>query len=195
MWRPLACPHAVLRDLHEGDLAAFSAYRSDPSVARYQSWSPPYPLEQARALFDAVRATPFDTPGTWYQIAIADPQSDALMGDCAVHFLEDGRQVEIGFTLARAHQGRGLMREAVTALLDRLFGELGKHRASALMDARNEGAIRLVSGLGFRKEGHFLQNVFFKGEWGDEVLFACLAAEWHAQTARTTFPRARPVSR
>lgn len=183
-WRPLACPRCVLRDFREEDLPVFSAYRSDPLVARYQSWSPPFTLEDARAFHETLRATPFGAPGTWYQIAIADPTTDALLGDCAVHFLEDGMQAEIGFTMAREHQGRGLMREAVSALLDHLFGELGKHRVIAVTDARNDGAIRLLSGLGFRREGHFLQNVFFKGAWGDEMLFACLASERRERRAK-----------
>lgn len=184
MWRPLAGPRCLLRDLRDDDLPAFAAYRSDPLVARYQSWTPPYAVEQARALLESIRAAPFDTPGTWYQIAVADPATDALMGDCALHFLEDGMQAEIGFTMARAWSGQGRMREAVTTLLDRVLGELGKHRVIAVTDARNEAAIRLLEGLGFRREGHFLQNVFFKGAWGDEMLFACLAAEWRERRAR-----------
>jgi RimJ/RimL family protein N-acetyltransferase len=170
LWRPLLTPRCRLRDFREDDLPAFAAYRSDPAIARYQSWTPPYDLERARAFLESLRATPWNTPGTWYQIAIADAASDALLGDCAVHFLDDGMQVELGFTLSPAQHGRGLMREAVTALLDHLFGELAKHRAVAITDALNDGAVRLLTGLGFRREGHFLKNVFFKGAWGDEML-------------------------
>jgi RimJ/RimL family protein N-acetyltransferase len=183
-WPPLACSRCVLRDLREGDLPAFAEYRSDPLTAQYQSWSPPFTLEQARVFFASIRATPFGEPGTWYQIAIADPITDALLGDCALHFLDDGMQVELGFTLARAHQGRGVMVEAITALLDHVFGSLDKHRAVAITDARNEGAIRLLTRLGFRREGHFLRNVFFKGVWGDEMLFACLRSEWRDRRAK-----------
>jgi len=59
-----------LRPLQESELAAFAAYRSDPEVARYQSWSAPYSLEQARVfLKDMNRAQP-GTPGHWFQLAI-----------------------------------------------------------------------------------------------------------------------------
>lgn len=183
----LRSPRAVLRPFREPDLAAFADYRSDPEVARYQSWTPPFTLDDARVFLRGLQTTPFDTPGTWSQIALADPTTDALMGDCALHFQDDGRQVELGFTLARPFQGRGLMREAVTALLDHLFGPLRKHRVTALTDARNAAAHHLLDRLGFRREAHFLKNVFFKGEWGDEVLFACLAEEWLAR--RPASPR------
>jgi RimJ/RimL family protein N-acetyltransferase len=37
--------HVTLRRFHPGDLTEFVAYRSDPEVARYQSWDAPYPRE------------------------------------------------------------------------------------------------------------------------------------------------------
>lgn len=173
----------MLREMHEGDLPALAAYRSDPAVARFQGWTAPYTVDQARKLLAEVRATTFGKPGGFYQIAIAEPQSDALLGDCAVQVLQDGMQAEIGFTLAPASSGRGIMQEALSAVLDHLFGELGLHRAIAITDARNDRAQRLLGRLGFRREGHFLQNVFFKGEWGDEMLFALLASEWSLRRA------------
>ena len=39
----------VLRRFAPGDEAAFAAYRSDPEVARYQSWEAPFSLEIGRA--------------------------------------------------------------------------------------------------------------------------------------------------
>lgn len=174
-------PRSVLRPFREADLATLAAYRSDPEVARYQGWTPPFTMDDARDFLRGLQAVRFGTPGTWYQLALADPATDAVMGDCALHFLEDHRQVEIGFTLARPFQGRGLMREAVTALLDQVFGPLRKHRVIAITDARNESAHHLLDRLGFRKEGHFLKNIFFKGEWGDEMQHACLAEEWLAR--------------
>jgi RimJ/RimL family protein N-acetyltransferase len=173
-------PRCRLRLFLEADLETFAGYRSDSSVARFQSWSS-YSLDDAKRLYATLGDTSFGTPGTWFQIAVADRQDDTLLGDCALHFLEDGRQVEIGFTLAPQHQGKGLAKEAVALLLDYVFTKLGKHRAIAITDAKNQAAKKLLLGLGFRQEAHYLQNVFFKGGWGDECLFACLASEWRAE--------------
>ena len=180
LWRPLLGPRFMLRDLRPDDLEAFAAYRSDPDVAAFQGWTPPYPLEAAQQLHAAVQATPFDTPGTWYQVALADRETGALAGDIGLHFLDEA-QVEVGFTLARAHQGRGLLRAALPLVLDRLFREHGKHRVVATVDLRNTRAQRLLEAVAFRQEGHLRKNVFFKGEWGDELLYACLAEEWRRE--------------
>ena len=177
----IATRRCTLRLFSGQDLAAFAQYRADPSVARFQSWSA-YSLDDAKRLYATLTETVFGTPGTWYQIAIADSQDDSLLGDCALHFLDDDRQVEIGFTLAPAHQGKGLAKEVLTALLNYLFDVLGKHRVIAITDAGNQPARHLLRSLGFRQEAHFVQNVFFKGKWGDECLFACLAHEWQAKS-------------
>ncbi len=104
-----------------------------------------------------------------------------MLGDCALHFLADDQQVEIGFTLAPEHQGQGLAKEAVFLLLDYVFTEMAKHRVVAIIDAENHSAEKLLLALRFRQEAHFRKNVFFKGKWSDECLFACLASEWKAQ--------------
>lgn len=172
-----------LRPFTEADLPEFARYRALPDVARFQSWSS-YSLTDARKLFDAMQSTPFGNPGSWHQIAIADKNTDRLLGDCALHFLEDQRQAEIGFTLAPEHQGQGLAGDALGLLLDYVFGDLGMHRVIAVTDAENLPARALLTRLGFRQEAHFVENIFFKGRWGDECLFACLASEWRPPGTR-----------
>lgn len=178
---PIETARLRLREITEADLPAFAAYRGDPEVARFQSWSR-FGMDDARIFYEDQKLIDFGVLGTWFQIGVADRASDALLGDCALHFLDED-QVEMGFTLAREHQGRGIMREALTALLDEVFGQLARHRVIAITDARNGQAHKLLGALGFRREGHFVESAFFKGAWGDEMLYACLAREWKARRA------------
>ncbi|HET7650703.1 MAG TPA: GNAT family protein [Gammaproteobacteria bacterium] len=179
----LSGARCVLRPLSEQDLPAFARYRADPAVARFQSWST-YSLDDARRLFAGMASVPFGTRGSWYQVAIADKRQNVLLGDCALHFLEDDQQVEIGFTLAPVHQGQGLAGEAVSLLVNYIFGQLHKHRIIAVTDADNTAARKLLAGTGFRQEAHFVQNTYFKGKWGDECLYAMLASEWRVADSR-----------
>lgn len=171
-----------LRPFTEADLSAFVAYRRDANVARYQEWDETFSAEDARALFDRLRGVAPGTPGAWFRFAIEKAADGALLGDCVLHVREDDpRQAEIGFTLARGYQGRGYAAEAVGALLEYAFGTLGLHRVVAITDARNAAAARLLERMGMRREGHHLQNVWFKGAWGDEFSFAILRDEWLAR--------------
>ena len=102
-----------------------------------------------------------------------------MIGDCAFCVLtEDPRQAEIGYTLARAHQGNGLASEAVLRLLAYLFDTLGLHRVRARCDADNLASAKLLERVGMRREAHYIENAWFKGKWGSEYEYAILDKEW-----------------
>ncbi|NOK35898.1 N-acetyltransferase [Corallococcus exercitus] len=173
-------PRLVLRRLEPEDLDALVAYRNDPEVARFQSWTD-YDAQRGMQLIDSMRERQPGEPG-WFQFAIALKATNALIGDCALRVdADDPRLGEIGFTLSREHQGQGLGTEAVKALLGYLFGTLSLHRVFAVTDAKNTAAAMLLERLGMRREGHFLENIFFKGAWGDEFHYALLAREWSSR--------------
>jgi RimJ/RimL family protein N-acetyltransferase len=180
----LHTPRLTLRQLREGDEAAVCAYRSLPEVARYQSWDS-FTLADAERLIAGQSGIAPDTPGTWFQLAVIETATGALVGDCGMYSRpDDPRQVELGITFAPAHQRRGLATEAVERVLRYVFDVLGKHRVSATTDAENLAAAALLHRLGFRQEGHFVESVWFKGVWGSEYLFALLRREWLARVNR-----------
>ena len=166
----------IIREFEERDLRAFAHYRSDPSIAQYQSWSS-YTYQDAVKLHGQMKSVPFGTVGYWFQLAIEDSAQSELIGDLAVHFVDD-QQIEIGFTVSPNHQRRGVAFTAVTALLTYLFKELGKHRVYAVTDAENSASCLLLEKVGFRKEAHFIDNIYFKGAWGSECIYAILNREW-----------------
>ena len=168
----------LIRPLALEDAPALQAYRSDPEVARYQSWSG-FDEIDAACLAGAQDDLAPDTPVTWFQLALVEAASGILVGDCGLHFLaSDPRQVELGITLARPRQGEGIAREAVQCVLGYLFGSLEKHRVYALTDARNDAAAGLFRSLGFRQEAHFVEHVWSEDGYGSEFLFAMLRREW-----------------
>ena len=169
-----------LRRFTDADLALFMAYRNDPEVARYQSWEG-ITASEARAFFQEQQKVQPGMPDQWFQIAIELKETGTLVGDCALKVEEyDERQAEIGYTLARAYQGLGVASEAVSRVLDYAFLTLGLHRVIAITDCENRASITLLERLGLRREGHFLQNVWFKGKWADEYLYAMLQEEWRS---------------
>jgi RimJ/RimL family protein N-acetyltransferase len=77
-----------------------------------------------------------------------------------------------------AHQRQGFGSESVTNLVSYLFYNCGKHRVFASVDPRNEPSARLLRRVGMRKEAHFRQSLWFKGEWVDDMIFGVLESEW-----------------
>ena len=168
----------ILRRFKDSDLAPFMAYRNDPEVARYQSWDS-CDEREARAFIEEMQSAQPGVPGEWFQFAIESKQTRSLVGDCGLRVEEhEPYRAEIGFTLAREHQGRGFALEAVSIVLDYAFDPLGLLRVVAIADCRNAPSWALLERVGMRREGHFLENVWFKGGWADEYLYAVLKDEW-----------------
>jgi aminoglycoside 6'-N-acetyltransferase len=175
----LTTERLVLRRFRPEDLAAFVAYRSDPGVARYQSWEAPYQLGQASQFLRELQTVHPDTPGEWFQFAVTLLGTDRLIGDCAAHVdADDPRQAEIGYTLAPEHQGHGYATEAVRRLVHYLLVERGKHRVSATCDDRNTRSAAVLERVGMRREGHTLESTWSKGEWASALHYAVLARDW-----------------
>ncbi|MFB9363524.1 GNAT family N-acetyltransferase [Actinoplanes nipponensis] len=167
----------VLRRFRTTDVETLAAYRTDPRVARYQSWESPYPLRKARYAVESMAAADPGQPG-WFQYAVELAAEEAHIGDVGVNLHDNLRQAEIGYTLAPERQGHGYATEAVRAVLDHLFRVKGLHRVSAECDARNVASYRLLERAGFRREGHLRQASWVKGEWTDDLLYGLLETDF-----------------
>ncbi len=175
----------VLRRFRADDVGDFVAYRSDPEVARYQSWDAPYPREEGERFVRQLMLHHPDVTGEWFQFAVALRATGQLIGDCAaMPHAEDPRQVEIGFTIAPPSQGHGYATEATRLLAGYLFAARGKHRITARCDPRNAASVAVLERLGMRREGHLRQSTWAKGEWTDDLLYAVLNEEWQAGRQR-----------
>ena len=173
-WRT---PRLVVRSMGAEHARTLAAYRSDPQVARYQGWTPPFTLAQARAFVAEMAGRAPISPGRWVQLAI-EADGDHV-GDVAIRVDDDGLQAHVGITLARSAQGRGYAAEALTALIDHAFAA-GMHRVVAECDVRNSASARLLERVGMRREAEHRSASFWKGEWTDEYVYAVLAEEWQS---------------
>ena len=175
-----------LRRFADTDLAALLAIRNDPEVARFQSWQATDEATLQSFLTEMARVE-LGTPGRWFQFAIVLRATGEFVGDCGFHLLlEDARQGEIGYTFSRAHQGKGLAQEAVSAMLTYIFATLDIHRIAAVTDVRNHRSIKLLERLSFRREGHTRQAFWNRGEWVDEYIYAMLRDRWLTRGHLTT---------
>lgn len=165
-----------IRTLDMQDKEAFFNYRGMPEVYKYQSWKPEK-IGEVEEFITANMAVVPDSGDCWLQLAVCLTDGQ-LIGDIGVHYMEDGYQMELGYTLAPAFQGKGYASEAVRAVIHYLFTGLGKHRITASVDPDNKKSIKLLENLGFRKEAHFIKSYRMNDAWYDDCVYAVLAEEW-----------------
>jgi len=168
----------ILRNLRESDLEDFYEYRCRPEVARFQLWEPFDRQESLEYIVKYKDSLP-GIPGQWFQLGIVLKEKNKLIGDCAIKLLEhEPRIAEIGCSLSTDYQGKSIAKEALTLMLDHFFLKTDLNRVVGITDAENTPSVRLMESLKMRKEGHFIQDIWFKGKWGDEFQYAILKEEW-----------------
>ncbi len=191
---PLTTPRLQLRALQPADAEALFEIFSDPRAMQYWStppWTTPQQaverieqdtawLEQGAALRLAVMPHATPVPAANGEGEVQDAGA-AVIGTVSLFAFDAASQrAEIGYMLAPRAWGRGLMQEALQALVTYAFGVLGLRRLEADIDPRNQRSARLLERLGFRHEGLLRERWAVAGEVSDSAMYGLLAREWRA---------------
>jgi len=153
-------------------------------------WNPPlsdsmFSVEgQRQRLTDAVSAATAGTGFGWWLFAPDAP--NVALGQ--IHLSQITRRAfhnaMLGYAIDAAHEGRGLMREALAAAVADAFGpRLRLHRVQANVRPENIRSLALLSRLGFEREGLAREYLFIDGAWRDHVMTAKLNPQWPADEA------------
>ncbi len=178
---PVLTKRLKLRPLAMSDLDDVYEYHRQPEVVRYMYWEPKTRLETKAKLEQNMTHMQFTGEGSSLVLAVELPELKTVIGEMTLFWRsEKHQQGELGCVFNPAYHGRGYATEAAAAILSLGFDYLDLHRIYGRCDARNVGSYKLMERLGMRREAHFIHNEIFKGEWGDEMIYAILQDEWQA---------------
>ena len=147
----LTTPRLFLRPFRPGDVDDVFEYARDPEWAEFLLDVVPQPYTRRNAEeFIASRMMAPNSEFSWVIVLAGSGVGSITLGVDSEQ--ESG---EIGYSLAKAHWGRGLMAEAARAVVDWGFAERGLQRISSNADVRNRRSWRVMEKLGMRREGLF----------------------------------------
>ena len=171
-------PRLRLRPYRADDARDIFAVYSDPEVTRYWSFPAWTGLAQAHAYLGQRLSMEPPSVVAW---AVAERDSDRLVGT-TTFFALNGPQcrAEVGYSLARAHQGRGFAAEMLRGAITHGFAAYGLERIEADVDPRNTKSWQLLEKLGFRREGLARNRWRVGGEVADSYLYGLLRPEFVA---------------
>jgi len=163
----------LLRRARADDLDAIHRVLSDARAMRYWSTTPHEDIDQTREWLDEMIATPEDARDDF--IVEID---GAVIGKAGCW-----RVPEIGFILHPDWWGQGIAREALAAVIERLFAERGLAEITADVDPRNLRSLALLERLGFRETGRAARTWHVGDEWCDSIYLALDREEWRSIAA------------
>jgi ribosomal-protein-alanine N-acetyltransferase len=182
----------LLRPFSTADVPALRAYLTDPAVTSQTNYDIRSPRDVEMLVQYYTHAYSRHTDIRWAIVSNDDPSS--LVGSCGLSSInERHRRAEIGYDLSPDHWGKGIATEAVTRVLKFAFEELGLNRIEATVMSGNEAAERVLTRLGFQREGVLRQYKVSRGVARDYTLFSLLRDEWLAAHAGT--PEPEPATR
>jgi ribosomal-protein-alanine N-acetyltransferase len=174
----------VLRPITRDDAAGLHAAYGDPEAMRFWDFAASRDVaETAERIGWSLQASP-RFHACW---AIVLKDDARVVGMLNYHHREPwNRRLEVGYILARAHWGRGLMHEAMGVFLAHCFGALESHRVEATIEPANRASIRLAERLGFQREGGLMRDrLRVDGEYRSLLMFGLLEEEWRRSAGAT----------
>ena len=174
----LATERLFLRQTTSADMTDIFDLYNDPEVNRFSNLGPfqnladveNRVLKQHQFLFDSAM-------GFYWGITLRD--SDKIIGTCGFHGTEWlHASTKIGFDLAKSYWGRGIMAEALSAILQWIIQFHRINRIQAETDPNNHRSIATLRRLGFSEEGLLRQSGYWRGEFHDARCFSLLKSDW-----------------
>lgn len=173
----LTTPRLTLRPMSMRDAADIYAYSRDPEVARHVLWDAHKSLADSKAyLRYIVKQYRDGMPSSYGMVLNATGRLVGTIG--FMWYNQENNSTEVGYSLARSQWGQGLMTEALSAVIDMAFRELGVHRVEAQHETDNPASGRVMLKCGMRHEGQLRGRVFNKGRFVDVELYAVLREDW-----------------
>lgn len=175
----------TLRAIHPNDSDAIFQIMSDPLVTRYFGTPPMESPEMAVKRVHRIQSAFAEQSGIRW--AITQREDGQFIGSCGYwRLMAEHFRAELGYELASAFWGRGLMPEAVAAVLGFGFTTMGLHSVEAHIHPENTGSRRVLEKLGFAQEGYFRENYYepVGAIFTDTAVFSLLRAAWASQAAQ-----------
>lgn len=190
MFSAIRTDRLVVRPMRSDDATGLFERRNDPQVAAFQSWQLPFPLERAVAMVEDVAAADGPTDGDWWMLAVADPETDEVLGDLALLLGNEGRSAEIGYTFGPDSWGHGYAVEAVEALVEQLFDVFAVTRVSAMLHPDNRPSVMVLERTGFLFEGHTRLSYWVGDQNSDDLIYGLTRPDWEEWRDRVQAPPA-----
>lgn len=172
----LQTPRLTLRAMEESDINELFLLYSDRRVMEYMDKPPVSTTKEVLHFIREIKE--LEQKNKSVNWAINYKGEPELLGTiCFWHIKKEQYRAEIGYLLRPAYQHKGIMQEALAAVLNYGFNELKLQVVEANVNPDNEFSIRLLERNGFVKEAYLKESYFFNNKFWDSVIYSLSPAK------------------
>ncbi|MHA1618015.1 MAG: GNAT family N-acetyltransferase [Promethearchaeota archaeon] len=167
----------ILRRMTLADTDDLRRFFGDPRVTEYTDFDP---VDNDEKISNLISFTD-DRVKNYLGIrwGIEWKETGQIIGSCGFNdwIIERTNRSEIGYDLGFDFWNRGIMTEAVAAILEYGFNTMGLYRIQARMDPDNLGSQRVCEKLGFKREGLIRGDGWWKDAYWDDYMYSKLRTD------------------
>lgn len=166
-------PRLVLRKITLDDTGDIFDYGKMPEVSRFCIWETHISDEDAKAYIrSAIAKYENNEPSDW---GIFLKSENKLIGAIGFVFVSHrNMSCEVGYAISKNHWGQGITTEALKAVINHLFNDMGFHRVEARCYFENVGSYRVMEKAGMSYEGTAIDQMYVKGSFWTMRQYAIL---------------------
>lgn len=167
----------ILRKIAPRDAEDMYEYASRPETSRYLLWSPHTSLSATRNVIEAMRSD--YAAERFFDFAIIFKENSKMIGTVGfTSYDEKNKCAEAGYVINPDYWYKGIAAEALSAILNFAFCELGLNRVEARFMIENVNSKRVMEKCEMMYEGCFRSKLFVKGRFRDIGVCSILASEY-----------------
>ncbi|MEO8412871.1 MAG: GNAT family protein [Ginsengibacter sp.] len=163
-----------LRRMTKEDASEILRLRSSEDVMKYIDRERAKSISDAEVFLDRINESVDSNNGIMWGIVLTE-NPGTLIGNIGYwRLVKEHYRAEVGYMLNPVFWKRGIMKEALLAVIDFGFNHMNLHSIEANINPANEASARILEATGFIKEAYFKEDFYFDGTFRDTVIYSRL---------------------
>lgn len=167
-----------LRQVRPEDVNEVFFLRSDKKVMEFLDRPPAKSTDEAKQFIEKLKDLEDKQEAvTW---AITLKEDVKLIGTIGFwRMMREHDRAEIGYVLHPHFQGKGIMQEALSIVLEYGFKTMNIHSVEANVNPGNNSSINLLERNNFKREGYYKENYYFNSQFLDTAIYSLLVSDFN----------------
>ncbi|MGZ3862881.1 MAG: GNAT family N-acetyltransferase [Bacteroidia bacterium] len=165
----------ILREITPEDAPAFFLCRSDKETMKFIGRPLHKTVTDTEALIKVIMERVNENIAINWAITLKEDSK--FIGTISYHdIIKEHYRAEVGYMLLPAYWRKGIVSEALKAVLDFGFTNLKLHSIEAKINPHNTASANLLKKHKFVREAYFKEDFFFEGKFYDTEIYSLLSS-------------------